>query len=155
VYRFVQGQKCAFSATARYGEYRPDSDFMWRRMPHVMLGKVVEALALRKAFPQELAGLYESTELDQANDESVNIQSGEITEAPAAPATDKLITQSQRRRLFTIATKAGWLNDQVKEVLRDKFGVESSKVLPAKSYDDACAFFSSEKPPAVDPDQPF
>ena len=67
VYRLVHDQRCAFTATARWSEYKPDQDFMWRKMPHTMLGKCAEALALRKGFPQELSGLYEAAEMDQAS----------------------------------------------------------------------------------------
>src|SRR3990167_4686514 len=67
VWRFVQGQRCPFTATARWSEYKPEqNDFMWKRMPHTMLAKCAEALALRKGFPRQLAGLYAREEMDQA-----------------------------------------------------------------------------------------
>lgn len=50
---------------------------MWAKMPHVMLSKVAEANALKKAFPQDLAGLNTSEEMDHVD----------LSTLPTAPPT--------------------------------------------------------------------
>lgn len=87
VWKLVGGVRCPFTASARFNEYRPEKygnntrPDMWDRMPFVMLGKVAEALALRKAFPADLSGVYTQEEMVQA------IPPGSHEEAPAAPRT--------------------------------------------------------------------
>ena len=85
VWRLVQGTRYPFTATARWSEYKPDqNDFQWRKMPHTMLAKCAEALALRKGFPRQLAGLYAREELDQATERGVgpvDPNTGEVVDA--------------------------------------------------------------------------
>ena len=71
VYRLVGNMRCKWTATARWKEYYPGDQlgFMWKKMPYLMLAKCAEALALRKAFPAELQGLYVHEEMEQATPE--------------------------------------------------------------------------------------
>lgn len=149
VFRLVHEQRCAFTATARWSEYKPDQDFMWRKMPHTMLGKCAEALALRKGFPQELSGLYEAAEMDQAERERVDTGTGEIVEA--AP---RMISAAQRKRLFAISRKAGWSTEAMKAELADRFALTSTEAIPLAQYDAICAAFQ-ESPPVDPNEQPF
>lgn len=80
VYRIVGGQRSAFTASARWSEYAPinpkTNEIMgqWKKMPYLMLSKCAESLALRKAFPNDLSGLYTEEEMEQANVESKVIE---------------------------------------------------------------------------------
>jgi len=72
VYKMVEGQRYPFTATARWSEYYPGAKmgFQWHIRPYLMLGKCAEALALRKAFPKLLSGMYAQEELDRGQSDT-------------------------------------------------------------------------------------
>lgn len=75
VWKLVNGVRCPFSAIAYYDEYvardkedRPSG--LWGKMPRGQTAKCAEALALRKAFPADLSGIYTHEEMQQADSEA-------------------------------------------------------------------------------------
>lgn len=149
VYRFLQGQRCPFTATARWDEYYPGDKqgFMWRAKPHVMLGKCAEALALRKAFPKQLAGMYVAEEMErdetrtiEADKPIVQTKAKATQTATAKPATtlsnpqstseSGFITPDQLKYFCTVQSKCAIKDEALKEFMTAKLGIGSRKMIP-------------------------
>lgn len=81
------GFKEPIFAPARFDSYC-ETDYesgkptrMWAKMPDVMIAKVAEALALRRAFPAELSGLYTTEEMGQADNDRAQVQQPSVVES--------------------------------------------------------------------------
>jgi len=125
VWRFVQGQRCAFTASARWVEYYPGDgpeSFMWRKMPHTMLGKCAEALALRKAFPAELSGLYSDDEMDQAGRGEASAPKAERSAQPPRQAAPPTPTGLNTGAILIVSVGDGrWLaQDGTRKTVQEK-----------------------------------
>lgn len=117
-----------FDSYAAMKEGKPTS--MWAKMPDLMLAKCAEALALRKAFPQDLSGLYTSDEMQQAND----IATGKVPSPIPEAHVEELIPVNPPLKLQNQATIIPAEGSWKHHVLR--FGKHKGKELGLLKDDD-------------------
>ncbi len=103
VYKVVQGLRVSFSAIAFWHEYLPKIEsmrFMWNKMPKHMLAKVAEALALRKAFPEDLSGVFIDEEMSVAMGTEIKADFEEVpkVDKPTNPDLKKAKPKAEKSK---------------------------------------------------------
>ncbi len=94
----VAGQEEPVWGVARFKSYSKQGS-VWARYPDVMIAKVAESLALRRAFPNETSGLYSDVELTSVGEtealpqpEADNADDETGTAPPETPAQESAAT---------------------------------------------------------------
>ncbi len=95
--------KEALVAIALFDEYagRDKSGsltFMWNKMPALMIAKVAESLALRKAFPNEMSGIFAPEEFDQSENPQKN-----AVNIPQEKEVKKVLTTEQVSKVLDVS----------------------------------------------------
>jgi len=110
---------------------------MWAKMGDLMIAKCAEALALRRAFPNELSGIYTADEMAQAENSN---EPKRLTPVPRPPEPDfDLITPQQRVALAKAATDAGYPREVMVRILNECGYSDSSKI-KTKHFETICEF---------------
>lgn len=145
-------------AFARYDAYvqktkdnRPT--MIWSSMPELMVAKCAEALALRKAFPQDLSGIYSS---DEINHDEQSTQDP-IVDQFKAPKPDydaaKAAVQQKEPivfapnpmlRLQDAAKAYAWTGEQMRIFMQSRFGKFLVKELTEKEITLLCEIMNSQ-----------
>ena len=111
---------------AEFNEYNKGNS-VWKQYPSAMIQKVAEVMALKRQFG--INGLVSQEEIDGAHG-LMSVESNVIH--PSG------ISNAQRKRLFAIAKDHGVSEAEVRQVMIDDFGIDSTAELSLAQYELLC-----------------
>lgn len=125
----VERNGSKFTTVALTSEYTATGP-MWKKMPARMIAKCAESLAIRKAFPEDLSGLFTSDEMAQAENTAQPAQQRQ--QAAPTPSRDWLAeldqcdTAAKARELYEECSAAKELTKDIADQI-----VTAGKILAA------------------------
>jgi phage recombination protein Bet len=131
-----------FTGVARFADYNAGQG-LWTKMGTTMIAKCSEALALRKAFPADLSGVYSTDEMDQA------VEPVTVTAAPALPAGDDKVFTAGKAAIAKATTMEALAKvTERMEARKGDLSTEQQEALLALALDKEATFTTAEE---VDP----
>jgi phage recombination protein Bet len=129
-----------FTGVARFVDYNAGQG-LWTKMGATMIAKCSEALALRKAFPADLSGVYSTDEMDQAVEP--------VTVTSIAPAGDDKVFTAGKAAIAKATTMEALAKvTERMEARKGDLSTEQQEALLALALDKEASFTTAEE---VDP----
>jgi phage recombination protein Bet len=129
-----------FTGVARFQDYNAGQG-LWTKMGATMIAKCSEALALRKAFPADLSGVYSTDEMDQAVEP--------VTVSSIAPAGDDKVFTAGKAAIAKATTMEALAKvTERMEARKGDLSTEQQEALLALALDKEASFTDAEE---VDP----
>jgi phage recombination protein Bet len=136
-----------FTGVARFADYNAGQG-LWTKMGATMIAKCSEALALRKAFPADLSGVYSSDEMEQAV-EPVTVTT--TAAALALPAgDDKVFTAGKAAIAKATNMEALAKVTERMEARKGDLSAEQQEILLALALEKEASFTTAEEDPFDD-----
>jgi phage recombination protein Bet len=143
-----KGAGHAFTGVARFADYNAGQG-LWTKMGATMIAKCSEALALRKAFPADLSGVYSSDEMEQVV-EPVTVTSTS-TPAPALPAGDDKVFTAGKAAIAKAANMEALSKvTERMEARKDDLSAEQLEILLGLALYKEASFTTAEEDPFDD-----
>jgi phage recombination protein Bet len=136
-----KGASHAFTGVARFQDYNAGQG-LWSKMGATMIAKCSEALALRKAFPADLSGVYSTDEMEQA------VEPVTVTAMPAGD--DKVFTAGKAAIAKATNMQALAKVTERMEARKADLSGEQQETLLALALEKEASFATTEEDPFDD-----